>query len=339
MLEPIRRVLHCVKQTSEKGPSLGKKKEVKIPHQRSPYAMKFEDKSPGETARQERCAQSKAWNLAKNIFKLKEKRQGCILLSSPQSRGARKIHKLKQEDKATFYSPSEEWILPAASLINPDEREYVVDPGASMHLVSKKDLSKAELETVRMSKNPIMVVTANGEVQTKEEATVYVEMFARSFEIWDPRLPWSREFMPVLSLERHMLDARGKDTRFVFSNWALGGSVGRGNDSFLFQSSLHLDGHGYRTFDCEHGGLPSPSSSNSFVHPHKGYRVARTPSIFVCRAQAGCIGCDSQAVQLIVVVPVLVRWHAYSGQFLSVVHDGIPTLQALEGRRAAANHS
>ena len=43
-----------------------------------------------------------------------------------------------------------------------------------MHMVSKKDLNKAELETVRISKNPIMVVTADGEVQTKEEATVYV---------------------------------------------------------------------------------------------------------------------------------------------------------------------
>ena len=43
-----------------------------------------------------------------------------------------------------------------------------------MHMVSMKDLNKAELETVRISKNPIMVVTANGEVQTKEEATVCV---------------------------------------------------------------------------------------------------------------------------------------------------------------------
>ena len=43
-----------------------------------------------------------------------------------------------------------------------------------MHVVSKKDLNKADLETVRISKNPMMVVTANGEVQTKEEATEYV---------------------------------------------------------------------------------------------------------------------------------------------------------------------
>ena len=38
-----------------------------------------------------------------------------------------------------------------------------------MHMVSKKDLNSAEL---RISKNPMTVMTANGEVQTREEATV-----------------------------------------------------------------------------------------------------------------------------------------------------------------------
>ena len=51
----------------------------------------------------------------------------------------------------------------------------MVDSGASMHMVSRKDLDKAELETVRISSNPTMVMTANGEVLTKEEATVYVK--------------------------------------------------------------------------------------------------------------------------------------------------------------------
>ena len=77
----------------------------------------------------------------------------------------------KKENTAPFNSPPEEWIMPSTSTINP---EVVVDSGASMHMVSKKDLDKAELENVRISKNPIMVVTANGEVQTKEEATVCV---------------------------------------------------------------------------------------------------------------------------------------------------------------------
>ena len=73
-----------------KGPLLGKI-HVTIPHQRSPYAMKFEDRSQEETERRQRCAQSTAWNLAKNTYKLTEK------------------------DKASFHWPSEEWVLPVAS--------------------------------------------------------------------------------------------------------------------------------------------------------------------------------------------------------------------------------
>ena len=45
-----------------------------------------------------------------------------------------------------------------------------------MDMLSRKDLNSTELETVRFSKNPITVITANSEVQTKEEATVYVNV-------------------------------------------------------------------------------------------------------------------------------------------------------------------
>ena len=92
-------------------------KKVKPRHQRSPYAIKFEDRSHEETERQERFAQSKAWNLAKKIYKLKEK------------------------DKAAFYFPAEEWVLPSASARESEEREIVVDSGASMHMVSEKELN------------------------------------------------------------------------------------------------------------------------------------------------------------------------------------------------------
>ena len=43
-----------------------------------------------------------------------------------------------------------------------------------MQKISKKDLNDAELETLTTSKSPT-VITANGEVQTHEEATVYVK--------------------------------------------------------------------------------------------------------------------------------------------------------------------
>ena len=123
------------------------KYKSKSPHQRSPYAVKFEDRSHEETEGQQRCARSKAWNLAKNI------------------------HKLKEKVKAAFHSPAEESVLPAASTKEPEEREFVADSGAGMHLVSKRDLNSVELETMRISKNPTTVMTANGEVQTREEAT------------------------------------------------------------------------------------------------------------------------------------------------------------------------
>ena len=42
--------------------------------------------------------------------------------------------------------------------------KFEVDSGASMHLVSKKDLNSAELETMRTSRSPTTVMTDNGEV-------------------------------------------------------------------------------------------------------------------------------------------------------------------------------
>ena len=43
-----------------------------------------------------------------------------------------------------------------------------------MHMIIKNDLNSAELETLTTSRSPMTVFTANGEVHTNEEATVYV---------------------------------------------------------------------------------------------------------------------------------------------------------------------
>ena len=44
-----------------------------------------------------------------------------------------------------------------------------------MHMISKKDLSDAEKDTLTKSCSPTTIITANGEVQTHEEATMYVK--------------------------------------------------------------------------------------------------------------------------------------------------------------------
>ena len=89
------------------------------PHERNPCSPDFEDRTPEETSRQEEYARRVAWNLA------------------------RKICKLKAEDRATFYSHVK---IKAPVLVfkNTEEHMFVVDPGASMHMLSKKDLSSDE---------------------------------------------------------------------------------------------------------------------------------------------------------------------------------------------------
>ena len=57
---------------------------------------------------------------------------------------------------------------------NTEERMFVVDSGPSMHMLSMKDFRSDEMDTLRRSINPTTVVTANGEVQTNEEAQVYI---------------------------------------------------------------------------------------------------------------------------------------------------------------------
>ena len=51
-------------------------------------------------------------------------------------------------------------------------------------MVSKRDLNSAELETTRTLKGPTTVMTANGDVQTREEATVrvkHLDLFVKSY--------------------------------------------------------------------------------------------------------------------------------------------------------------
>ena len=44
-----------------------------------------------------------------------------------------------------------------------------------MHMITRKDLNSAEMDTLTKSCSPAIVITASGEVQTHEEATVYVK--------------------------------------------------------------------------------------------------------------------------------------------------------------------
>ena len=110
-----------------------------------PHAVKFEDRSQKETEREQRCTRNKACNLAKHT------------------------HKLREKDKAAFYFSAEEWVLPAASSKELDEREFVIDSGVSMHMKGEITFNSTELETMRTSRRLTTVrANVNGDVQTRE---------------------------------------------------------------------------------------------------------------------------------------------------------------------------
>ena len=104
-----------------KGPSQGDIQKCE-PQERSPWAPKFEDRTQEGTFQKERCARREAWDLAKNVFVLNEK------------------------DKATFFSPSEVWSLPAPFSKKPEERD------SPMHMLSKN--RSESTRTGNPSKNP-----------------------------------------------------------------------------------------------------------------------------------------------------------------------------------------
>ena len=97
------RTWYEIRNRERKGPSRGVIQKSE-PHERNPCAPMFEERTLEETSRQEDCARKAAWDLARKIFKL------------------------KADDKATFYCPVE---IKAPALVsrNTEERMFVLDSG------------------------------------------------------------------------------------------------------------------------------------------------------------------------------------------------------------------
>ena len=103
-----------VKIRETKGPSHG----IKSANLRSEIhgLPNFEKRTHDETLKQERRARRDAWELATDVCKL------------------------TTESTDTVYSPAEAWVMLAPSSTKPEERHFLIDSGASMHMSSKKGL-------------------------------------------------------------------------------------------------------------------------------------------------------------------------------------------------------
>ena len=102
MQKPIQRVkftkaiaLHT--KIRDQNPSLGNTCPGE-PHQRSPNAPKFEDRSQEETEWQEQGAREAAWKLAKSVLKLKEQERATFFSPSENSACLHQILNLRNEN-------------------------------------------------------------------------------------------------------------------------------------------------------------------------------------------------------------------------------------------------
>ena len=74
-----------------------------------------------------------------------------------------------------------------------------------MHMIRKKDLNVAEMDTWTKSCSPTIVITDNGEVQMHEEATVYV-----------------KELVKFLTMKMHLALATPSLLRPILKFWSIG---------------------------------------------------------------------------------------------------------------------
>ena len=76
--------------------------------------------------------------MLQNLRIVHKKRQSGKSKVPAKQRGSwPKMFKLKEHERAAFLSSPENRCLPASTL-EPKEREFVVDSGASMHMIRKK---------------------------------------------------------------------------------------------------------------------------------------------------------------------------------------------------------
>ena len=118
------------------------------PHQRGPNAPKFEDRSQEERVARA-MGREAAWKLAKSVLKLKE------------------------HQRAAFFSPSENRCLPASTL-KPEERELLSTPERRCTWSAKTTWMMLKWILWR-NRAVLRLSSANWEVQTHEEGTVYVK--------------------------------------------------------------------------------------------------------------------------------------------------------------------
>ena len=77
-----------------------------------------------------------------------------------------------------FFRPpnrtTQEKVVASLSDCEHEDREFIVDSGTSLSMISKLELTCGGKDAIRRSKEPTVITTANGRAESTEEETVYV---------------------------------------------------------------------------------------------------------------------------------------------------------------------
>ena len=128
---------------------------------RNPNASSFRERSIEWTLLMEEIVRKSAWTLHKHVH----------TISGSSS-----------ENRQKFFESSYEGNGSSPPMTTSKDREFIEDLGASLQLMSKSDLTPEEHATIRKSKGPSVVVSANGTTHTTEAATLYVYVWTSLFK-------------------------------------------------------------------------------------------------------------------------------------------------------------
>ena len=143
---------------------LGSKHAVKF-SKRTWHQIKIRERKGASRGINHKCARHERRRITWRDLAPREMRPQCSVGFGEH------IYKLKNSDKTTFFAPVAAKVMPAPTSKRP-EREFEVDSGATMHMMGKKATSSEEMDTVKRSRTSTVVLTANEELHTHEEAQI-----------------------------------------------------------------------------------------------------------------------------------------------------------------------
>ena len=109
--------------------------------------------------------------LLKQTWNLLPRKHGTCTTTYVKSKGLMIKH---VEISSDLTRTNQEKVVTSRSDCEHEYREFIVGSGASLHMMSKSELTSGEKDAIGRSREPTVITTANGKAESTEEAAVHV---------------------------------------------------------------------------------------------------------------------------------------------------------------------